>query len=140
MGHVYASITIRNRGDEVLVERGQLPADQVRAITLDRVLVDTGATMLCLPASIIEKLGLTLLKESPVRTADGPRFRRVFQDAKLIVEGRVDTFQCLELPNDAPPLLGVLPLEDLGIEPDIVNHKLRLLPEGEGGETHILLL
>ncbi len=54
--------------------------------------------------------------------------------------GRTSTFDCLELPDDAQPLLGVLPLENLGMEPDIVNHCLRLLPEEPGGETHILLL
>ena len=92
------------------------------------------------PASTIAALGLAFLKELPVRTAVGTRIRRIFQDAKLTVEGRTSTFDCLELPDDSQPLLGVLPLENLGIEPDIVNHCLRLLPEEPGGETHYLLL
>lgn len=140
MGHAYTKVTIRNRGDEVLFERGQLVEDQIRSVTLNRALVDTGATMLCLPASTIAALGLAFLKELPVRTAVGTRTRRVLQDAKLTVEGRTSTFDCLELPADAQPLLGVLPLENLGIEPDSVNHCLMLLPEEPGGETHYLLL
>ena len=40
MGHVYANITIRNRGDEILVERGLALPNQVRTLTLERVMVD----------------------------------------------------------------------------------------------------
>ena len=140
MGHVYASITIRNRFDESLFERGQLREDEIRSVTLDRVLVDTGARTLSLPASTVRSLGLALLKEVPLRTAIGTRTGRIFQDAKLIVEGRAGNFVCLVLPDDAEPLLGVLPLEALGIEPDILNHRLRLLPEEPGGQTHYLLM
>ena len=59
MGHVYANITIRNRIDEALFERGQLGHGQVRTLTLERVMVDTGATTLALPASMMAELGLT---------------------------------------------------------------------------------
>ena len=132
MGSVFASITIRNRGDEALFERGHIGEDEIRSVTLDQVLVDTGATTLCLPASTIAALGLVLLKTVPFRTATGDHYGRVFQDAKLIIEGRAGNFECLELPDGASPLLGVLPLETLGIEPDILNHRLRLLPEEPG--------
>ena len=140
MGHVFANITIRNRGDEVLAERGLVGSEQVRMVTLERVLVDTGATTLALPASMIAELGLTSVRSVPVKTANGTVQSRVFRDASLTVEGRVGAFECLELSDDAQPLLGVLPLEALGIEPDIINHTLRLLPEEPGGETHYLLM
>lgn len=139
MGHVYAEITVVNRWDEGAADRGLIERDAVRSVTLSRVLVDTGATMLSLPASVIAQLGLSLMREVPIRTAAGPGKARIFQDAKLIVDGRPGNFECLELPDDAEPLLGVLPLESLGIEPDIVNHRLRLLPE-EPGDTHYLLM
>lgn len=139
MGHVYADITIRNRLDEADSDRHLIDETAVRTVRLERVLVDTGATMLCLPASIIARLGLTLMREVPIRTASGPSRARVFQDAKLIVGGRPGNFECMELPDGAEPLLGVLPLEALGIEPDLVNHRLRLLPE-EPGNTHYLVM
>jgi len=36
----------------------------------------------------------------------------------------------LELPAGTTPLLGVIPMEALGVEPDLQNQRLRLLPEG----------
>lgn len=140
MGHVYANITIRNRIDEALFERGQLGHGQVRTLTLERVMVDTGATTLALPASMMAELGLTSDRETPVRTATGTVQARIFRDASLTVEGRSGSFECMELADGAQPLLGVLPLEALGIEPDIINHRLRLLPEEPGGETHYFLM
>jgi predicted aspartyl protease len=58
MGRVTATITVTNHIDEILGERGFIPAEQIRSITIDNVLVDTGATRLCLPADIISQLGL----------------------------------------------------------------------------------
>ena len=37
-------------------------AEEVRQLTVTDVLVDTGATGLCLPTSLIERLGLTPIK------------------------------------------------------------------------------
>lgn len=139
-GHVYASITIRNRLDEGLFELGQIGEEEIRSLTLDRVLVDTGATILALPGPLIAQLGLVFDREVPIRTASGTSQARIFRDASLTIEGRHGDFRCMELPDDAQPLLGVLPMEELGIEPDILNHRLRLLPEEPGGETHYLLM
>jgi hypothetical protein len=50
MGRVTATITVTNHIDEILGERGFIPAEQIRCITLDTVLVDTGATRLCKPS------------------------------------------------------------------------------------------
>ena len=61
------------------------------------------------------------------------------KSSPAFIEGRAGNFECLELPDGASPLLGVLPLEALGIEPDILNHRLRLLPE-EPGNTHYLAM
>jgi clan AA aspartic protease len=130
MGKVLTAITVTNRADQVLAERGFIAVDQVKTITLQDVLVDTGATTLCLPADMIEALGLELLKEVPVSTAAGITTARIFQDAKISLCGREGTFECLELPGGREPLLGVIPLEMLGLEPDLQNQKLRVLPTG----------
>jgi predicted aspartyl protease len=58
MGIITITITVTNLVDEILAERGFIPNEQVRSITLDNLLVDTGATRLCLPADIINRLGL----------------------------------------------------------------------------------
>jgi hypothetical protein len=57
----------------------------------------------------------------------------------LSVEGREGTFNCIELPAGTDPLLGLIPLEDLGLEPDLKNQRLRLLPM-EGKETYLTVL
>ena len=114
--------------------------ERVRTLELHRVLVDTGASTLALPAPMIAALGLELIEEVIMDTATGSYAARMYRDARLTVGGRVGDFRCLELPPDAQPLLGVLPLEELGIEPEVINHELRFLPRGEGGKSHILLM
>jgi clan AA aspartic protease len=128
MGKVVTTITIVNRLDQGLAERGIITPDEVRSVTLNNVLVDTGATTLCLPAPIIQQLGLAPLKEVTVETANGISTARIFQDAKIIFQDREGTFECLELKQGATPLLGVIPLEALGIEIDLQQQILKLLP------------
>ena len=60
---------------------------------------------------------------------------RLCRDAAITLMGREGTFDCLELPSGADPLLGVIPLEALGLEPDLRNQRLRVLP-GEPGDTY----
>jgi clan AA aspartic protease len=128
MGRILTTITVTNRIDQANASRQLIPNNQIRSVTLDRVLVDTGATTLCLPSHIIIQLGLELLKEVDVETATGISKARIFQDAKLSILGREGTFECLELPGGKDPLLGVIPLESLGIELDLQNQELVLLP------------
>ncbi len=138
VGHVRATITVANRLDQALVERGELDAAEARSATLDGVMVDTGATLLALPIDVIDRLGLGVRRTVTARTAAGPRQIRQFRDVELTVMGRSGTFDCLEVPTGSPPLLGVTPMEILGVEPDIQNHTLRLLPEGPD-DSHIFL-
>jgi predicted aspartyl protease len=139
MGKVFADITVANGGDEELASRGLLEPADIRSIHLDNVLVDTGATLLSLPAGLIERLGLRLKDEVRVQTATGEAGARRFRNALLTVEGRTSTFDCLELPGGTSPLLGVVPLEALGLEPDLQAERLRLLPETTA-DTHLTIL
>lgn len=141
MGKVLVTLTVTNRADQSAAARGFIPADQIRSITLDNVLVDTGATTLtlCLPAFIIAQLGLELLKEVDVSTATGLSKARIFQDAKISLCGREGTFECLELPGGRDALIGVIPLEALGLEPDLHNQNLKVLPS-ESVDTYLTIL
>ncbi len=130
MGRVDATLTITNSADQARAEAGDIGATEVRSVTLDGVLVDTGATFLSLPADVIARLGLRPIREVTIRTAAGPRRARVFRDTWLALMGREGTFDCLELPAGTQPLLGVIPMEALGVEPDLTNQRLRLLPDG----------
>ena len=130
MGRVTTTLEVTNRIDEVDAERGMIRADEVRSVTVNNVLVDTGATTLCLPANIIAQLGVTILREVVVQTATGISQARIFQDVKISLQGREGTFECLELPEESNPLLGVIPMEALGIEVDLKNQRLHVLPDG----------
>jgi predicted aspartyl protease len=54
MGKVTTTLSVTNWVDEVLAERGFIPNDRVRSLTLENVLIDTGASRLCLPKEVIE--------------------------------------------------------------------------------------
>lgn len=139
MGKVVTTVTVTNRIDRAEVERGIIPAENIRSVTLNKVIIDTGATTLCLPADIVKQLGLSLLKEVDVEMASGIGKARIFQDAKISLLGREGTFECLELPGGANPLLGVIPLEALGIELDLKNQRLFTLPISPT-ETYLTIL
>lgn len=50
MGKILTTLTIINRADQSASTRGYIAPEAVRSLTLENVLVDTGATTLCLPA------------------------------------------------------------------------------------------
>jgi clan AA aspartic protease len=139
MGKVFARVTITNYFDNALARRGMLPPEEVRSVTLDSGMVDTGATTLCLPADLFAKLGIDDLEEVQVGTATGQVTARLAPEVLLTVEGRSRTVECLELPGGQQPLLGVFPLEILGIELDLRNKRLILLPD-RGPGTYLTIL
>ncbi|GAC1454101.1 MAG: hypothetical protein NVSMB70_21110 [Chamaesiphon sp.] len=139
MGKVLTTLTVTNRIDQALAEDRRIPVGQVRPVTLKNVLVDTGATTLCLPQAVIAQLGLKILKEVDVTTATGLSRARIFQDAKISVCGREGTFECLELPGGRDARMGVTPLEALGLEPDLRNQTLKVLPS-ESADTYLTIL
>lgn len=139
MGKVFATLTITNRADQIRAEDGTISPDQIRSITLKNVLVDTGATTLCLSQDTIAQLGLKLLKEVDVATAMGIGKARIFRDATISMFDREGTFECLELPGGKDALLGVIPLEALGLEIDLQNQILKPLPISPT-ETYLTIL
>lgn len=87
----------------------------------------------------IAQLGLDLLREVIVSTATGVKRTRIFQDAKISLLGREGTFECLELPGGRDPLIGVIPLEALGVELDLRKQQLRLLPDSTADTYYTIL-
>ncbi|MDZ8236485.1 MAG: hypothetical protein RMZ69_04785 [Nostoc sp. ChiQUE01a] len=69
MGQVIVTLTGTNRIDQVLAQRGFISLEEVRSCTLDDVLLDTGVTLLYLPASVITQLCLVQGGEVQVNTA-----------------------------------------------------------------------
>ena len=58
---------------------------------------------------------------------------------KFLCVGREGTFECLELPGGREALLGVIPMEALGLEPDLRNQTLKVLPT-ESVDTYLTIL
>ena len=128
MGQVRTKIKIENRGDILLFEKGYVSSDKIRQIEIE-ALVDTGATSLSLPISIIENLGLAKVDERFIKTANGRVLRRVYSDAWVTILGRSHIFGVVELPDDCPPLIGVVVLEELDLVPNPTKETLEFNPE-----------
>ena len=129
MGKVMNRITLTNATDFDCAERGLLAPDQVRTLEAD-ALVDSGATMLGLPADLVERLGLPVREHRKVRLADGS-VREVPCVGSLLfrVLGRQMTCGALVLPAGSTPLIGQLQLEELDLIVDGKNREVRVNPE-----------
>jgi clan AA aspartic protease len=136
MGSVFTDIEILNHEDEILARNGHIDPGAVRRLHLANVLVDTGANVLCLPKSLVEQLGLPLKERVVASTASGEIETEVFAEASLRVAGRETVAECLALPEGVRPLLGVIPLQLMGLEIDIHKHELRVLPN-DSKDTYI---
>lgn len=128
MSKVFTNITIINNDDQIHAEYGNISIEQVRSLTLDNVLVSTITTILCLPADVIGKLGLRVLKEVDIATATGIKTTRIYQDATISLCDREGTFECLELPEGEDALLGLMPIEALALKLDSKTQQLKVLP------------
>ncbi len=128
MGQVFIDFTIRNSYDVDRADDGRLLGSAVRATSLKQVVMDSGATHLCLPADVVATLGLRLNREVAVETPTGVSIARVFRLALVTFEDREAFVEAVELPAGRAPLLGAIPMEILGIEPDLRNRRVRKLP------------
>jgi clan AA aspartic protease len=135
IGRVFVPVTVENGDDVRLAASGRLSGDQVRRVSME-ALVDTGATLLCLPTSIVQQLGLKFDRTRQARTAAGPRTMSIYSGARLEVQGRACNVEVMELPDDSEPLLGQIPLETLDWWVDVVNRRLVGNPE-HGGQWMI---
>jgi predicted aspartyl protease len=117
MGRVLTEATVENLGDLYLTDRGFLPPDQVRRVTVSDALVDTGATALALPTRLIHQLGL---KKAYTKRATGTRGVAdvdVYEAVRLTIQGRHMPIDVMEVPDDIPMLIGQIPLEYFDLVP-----------------------
>lgn len=136
MGRVTTEATIFNLNDVLEAAQGKLGEDRVRKVEVDSALVDTGASSLALPTSLIKQLGLTKLSTRRVMTSKGPSTSNVYAAARLVIQGRDCSLDVTEVPDGVPVLIGQVPLELLDFVVDPINQKLIGNP-AHGGE-HVL--
>jgi clan AA aspartic protease len=119
MGKVMTKLTLTSLVDTINAAQGLLHPDQIRRLELD-ALVDTGATMLAIPADVARKLGLEELARRSVKLADGTiRELSMVGGLRIEILGREMTCDALVTPEGSTPLIGQIPLEalDLVVDP-----------------------
>jgi predicted aspartyl protease len=132
MGRVTVEAKIENLLDVMKANLGEIDADRVREVSVPDALVDTGATALSLPTSIIRELGLTQTGTKNVRTTAGLRTAAIYSSARLTVQGRDCEVAVAEVPDGTPVLIGQIPLEYLDFVVDPRGQRLIGNPDHNG--------
>ena len=137
MGHTEVTIKVENLNDWTRARQSKRRTQKIRTVIIPDALVDTGTTYLCLPSRYIKELGLEPLPRTvQATTAAGIVERRVYLGALLTVEGRTGEFMVIELPDEVPALIGVIPLEGLDF---VVDPTLQRLV-GKHGSQQVMLM
>jgi clan AA aspartic protease len=131
VGRTMERVRIQNYVDIFDVSRGQLEEGEVRTAEVEAV-VDTGATYLCLPPSVIHELGLLHSRSRPVQTANGIVERRIFNGAEITIKGRTEQLSVMENDETTPALIGYVVLEVLDFVVDPRSQELIPNPAHEG--------
>src|SRR5207249_9452139 len=88
-------------------------------------IVDSGATRLVLPQSVVKKLGLTMTSRVKVRYADERTVTRdAVGDVHVRILDREGTFTAVVEPNRRRALIGAIVLEDLDFLVDCTHQRL----------------
>ena len=124
MGRVIVTAKLENMEDVSAVQRGTLTPDKVRSVEVTDALVDTGATMLCSPSSVISRLGLLPLRTRQARTAGGLATLQIYHPVLLTIQGRDCVCEVMEVPDGSPVLIGQVPLELLDWVVDPLGQRL----------------
>jgi predicted aspartyl protease len=133
MGRVTTAATIENIEDIVAVELGVKSTNDVRRVDVSDALVDTGATLLSLPTSLISQLGLKHVASKRVMSSVGQSEAAVYSAVRLTIQDRSCTMDVMEVPDGVPVLIGQIPLEHLDFVIDSRNRTLIGNP-AHGGE------
>src|SRR5262249_17542317 len=134
VGRFSVEFEVANNDDLALVRRGLLPANEVRRETIEGV-VDSGATKLVLPESVVKRLGLPRGSTIAVRYADGRRVQRDgAENVFLQLLGRHGIFTAIVEPRRKTALLGAIVLEDLDLLVDCTSR--RVVPRDPRGAIY----
>ena len=88
-------------------------------------IVDTGAMWTVIPAVVLRELDIQPRREARFKLANGQVSNFPVGDAYIEVEGITCATTVIFGSEDAPALLGVTTLEQLGLEVDPVSGKLK---------------
>jgi predicted aspartyl protease len=124
MGRFRLDLELANYEDMVLARRSALDPAKVRPVRIPGV-VDSGATRLVLPKSVVTQLGLPSAGKMAVRYADQRRtVRDTVGDVWLKLLGREGAFTAIVEPKRKDALIGAIVKEDLDLVIDCTTQKL----------------
>ena len=131
MGEVRTEITLVNIGDQSAANRGFIPQDQVRQVTVN-ALVDTGAWTLVINEKTRQKLGLNVKKTGEATLAGGIKAPcQTTEFVEIRWKDREAACEAVVLPDEEEILLGAYPLEGM----DLMVHPQRQEVIGAHGDT-----
>jgi predicted aspartyl protease len=139
MGRVAVPVVVESLEDLYRVQRGELAADRTRRAEVTEALVDTGATGLSLPRSMVVQLGLLPIRTRRAVTTAGVRDVPTYGAVKLTVQGRDCVCDVTEVDDACPVLIGQVPLELMDFVVDPGRRQLVGNP-AHGGEHMIELM
>jgi clan AA aspartic protease len=111
MGEVHVPVTVMN-------PRTGAESESITA------LVDTGATLAMLPASLLDSVGIQRLRVITLALADGRRVTRTVGDAVLRLEDGATPCRVVFGQEGDAAVLGLTVLESLGLVVDPVDQRL----------------
>jgi clan AA aspartic protease len=124
MGKVTEVITLMNAGDRMDVNRGYMPENSIRQVTVDSV-VDTGAWTLVINEELQQKLGLAVEGTRRTRFANGAATEcSITEPVRINWKDRFCNCSAVVIPGSEQTLLGAIPLEDMDLMVDPVNQRL----------------
>lgn len=124
MGAFTVSIELTNERDEILAEEGHVPLTGVRRVEVN-ALVDTGATMLVIPESVRQDLGLRTLDRKLIGIADGTVLEcDVVGPIKVRFQDRTSVGSAIAIPGRASILFGALQMEEMDLLVDPLRQRL----------------
>jgi len=121
MGSVRTEIELINADDLALERRNVIGKDEVKHIRV-RMLVDSGAWMMCINETIQEVLQLPFIERRKTFFANGIAEEfDVVGPIMVKFENRTATCNAFVLTGDSEPLLGAIPMEEM----DVLIHPSR---------------
>ncbi len=111
MGATYVSVTVRNPLERDMAWEGEF-------------LADTGAYTSIVPRGQLEEIGVEPLGTRLLELADGSPTKLPIGTAVLEFMGEEYIGSVLFGDDDADPLLGLTPMQIVGVKVDPVNHRL----------------
>jgi predicted aspartyl protease len=124
MGRFSIEVELANLADVLGATNGQLSPEKVRRAIV-RGVVDTGATRLVLPESVVNQLGLEIAGTIKVNYADSRTAERaIVRYVQLKYRGREGAFSATVEPDRQTALIGAIVLEDLDFVVDCTAGRL----------------